>query len=198
MRTTTQGSPRRGTPFACAAHVGFAAFAACVMAGAACNQDEPAPAPVTVNLTPGATAAVATAPPRDHLVPGELLEGTESAFGLKLPRGTVVENAFPQQVFARCGAKATDVANYIRPRVSMGTVAVGAASTIFERVQVASNPGRELVIRVEDGPLGTGSRITVRDVTPPPVDPTLTDEQRWRQVGMTPGGGHIADPTHLH
>jgi hypothetical protein len=178
----------RWTPFACAAFVG------CGAACAACNRDEPPPAATDVAAIPSPAAP----PPRDHLVPGELLEGTERAFGLKLPRGSTVESAFPQEVVAACRAKSTDVANYIRPRVAMGTVAVGAASTIFERVQVPTDPGRELIIRVEDGPLGAGSRITVRDVTPPPADPSLTDEQRWRQAGMAPGGGRVADPTHLH
>src|SRR5215472_4683984 len=40
---------------------------------------------------PGATAPSATAPPLDHLAPGELVEGTEDAFGLTLPRGVHVE-----------------------------------------------------------------------------------------------------------
>jgi hypothetical protein len=177
----------RGTPFA------WIAVVVCASASAACDRGEASPAPA-VEVTPG-TATPAPAP-RDHLVPGELIEGTERAFGLTLPRGSTVESAFAQQVVAGCRSKATDVANYIRPRVSMGTVAVGAASTIFERVQVPTDPGRELVIRVEDAALG-GSRITVRDVTPPPVDPNLTDEQRWRQAGMA-GGGRVADPTHLH
>ena len=179
----------RRIPFACAVLVASAATSA------ACTRDEPPP--VVTDVAP-TTAATTAPPPRDHLVPGELVEGTERAFGLALPRGATVESTFPQQIIARCGAKASDVANFIRRRVSMGTVNVGAASTIFERVQVAANPGHELVIRVEDGPLGAGSQILIRDVTPPPVDPNLTDEQRWRQVGMTPGGGRVADPTHLH
>jgi hypothetical protein len=171
------------------------ALVACATTSPACNRDEPPPAATEVAPT---AAATATSAPRDHLVPGELLEGPERAFGLALPRGSTVESSFPQQIIARCGAKASDVANFIRPRVSMGTVTVGAASTIFERVQVAANPGHELVIRVEDAPLGTGAQILVRDVTPPPIDPSLTEEQRWRQVGLSPGGGRIADPTHLH
>jgi hypothetical protein len=150
---------------------------------------------VVGDATPPRTAA--TAPPRDHLVPGELVEGTEVAFGLKLPRGTTIVSAFPQDIVARSTSKASDVANYIRPRVAVGTVSVGAASTIFELVQVPSNPGRELIIRVEDA-VGSGSRVTVRDVTPPPFDPTLTTEQRWKQAGMKPNGGGNADPTHLH
>jgi hypothetical protein len=79
----------------------------------------------------------------------------------------------------------------------MGSVTVGAASTIFTRVQVPVNPGRELNIRVEPRQNGTGVRLTIRDVTPPPVDQTMTEEQRWKQVGIAPGG-KIADPSHLH
>jgi hypothetical protein len=169
------------------------ALLAGAVACSACQKDEePAADP-----NASATAPVAAPTPRDHLVPGELLEGSEVAFGLRLPRGTKVQSVFPQQIVAACDAKAADVANYIRPRVSMGRVGVGAASTMFERVQVAANPGRELVIRVEEASTGTGSRITVRDVTPPPLAPGLSDEERWKQVGMTPGG-HVVDPTHLH
>lgn len=168
------------------------AFLAGAAACAGCEKDEP-----PTFTAPPAGDAAPNPVPRDHLVAGELLEGSERAFGLRLPRGTKLESVFPQQIVATCDAKATDVANYIRPRVSMGAVSVGAASTIFERVQVAANPGRELVIRVEGATTGTGSRITVRDVTPPPVDPSLTEDQRWQQVGLTPGG-RVADPTHLH
>jgi hypothetical protein len=169
--------------------LGWLACAAC----SACQKDEESVAVADA----GATTAAPSPPPRDHLVPGELIEGSEVAFGLRLPRGTKLESVFPQQVIATCAAKAADVANYIRPRVAMGHVSVGAASTIFERVQLPVNPGRELVIRVEEAATGAGSRITLRDVTPPPVDPSLTDEERWRQVGMKPGG-HVVDPTHLH
>jgi hypothetical protein len=178
----------RGTIRALFALLAGAAWVACV----ACEKGE---APTFT--APPAGEAGATPLPRDHLVAGELLEGSEQAFGLRLPRGTKLESVFPQQIVATCDAKATDVANYIRPRVSMGTVGVGAASTIFERVQVPANPGRELVIRVEGVSSGPGSRITVRDVTPPPVDPSLNEEQRWQQVGLTPGG-RVLDKTHLH
>ena len=41
----------------------------------------------------GATAPAAEAPPLDHLAPGELVEGTEQAFGLTLPRGVHVESS---------------------------------------------------------------------------------------------------------
>jgi hypothetical protein len=167
------------------------AVAIAAASSAACDKDEP-----PLVGSPAVTADAQPAP-RDHLGPGELLEGTEHAFDLVLPRGAHVDVVFPQQVTVSCDAKAEDVANYVRAHVSTGQVKVGAASTMFTRVQLPAHPGRELSIKVEPGPTGSGSRITVRDVTPPPVDPGLTDEQRWRQAGMR-GPGQVADPTQLH
>jgi len=162
-----------------------------VTSGVACGKGEDvALAPLTV--TPDAQA-----PPHDHLGDGELLEGTARVFGLVLPRGVSIDSNLPPQVIASGDPRAGDVANYVRTRVAMGTVKVGAASTMFNQVQVPANPGRELSIRVEPRENGTGVRMTIRDVTPPPVDQTLTEDQRWRKVGIAPGG-KIADPAHLH
>ncbi|HEY2510371.1 MAG TPA: hypothetical protein VGI39_05935 [Polyangiaceae bacterium] len=159
-------------------------------ANSACKKEEAPEVEVTAERD-------AAPPPRDHLAPGELLEGSERAFGLLLPRGSRIDSQFPQQIIASNEAKPTDVANYVRSRVAMGTVTVGAASTMFNRVQVPARPGKELVIRVEQGGNGSGSRITFRDVTPPVIDPNLSEEERWRQAGLK-GPGQISDPTHLH
>lgn len=160
-------------------------------AASACSKDDE-------RVLTGPSASVdAMAPlPHDHLAPGELLPGTETAFGLTLPRGSRIESTFPQQIIAACDAKPADVANYVRRHVSMGAVKVGAAATMWDGAQVAARPGRELTIKVEEGPTGVGTRITLRDVTPPPFDPSLTEEQRWRQAGVAPGG-KLVDPTHL-
>ncbi len=158
----------------------------------ACHRDD-----ASIDAPVSAKAGADAEPPRDHLADGELLEGSARAFGLVLPRGVTIDTNLPPQILASGDPKAADVANYVRARVAMGSVRVGAASTMFLRVQVPANPGRELNIRVEPRANGTGDLITIRDVTPPPVDPNLTDEQRWRQVGIAPGG-KIADPAHLH
>jgi hypothetical protein len=173
---------------------GRAACLACAALAIGCkSRDVP-----VASTRPGAPAPSATVHARDHIVPGELVEGDQTAFGLKLPRGTVLTASFPQQILFQSPAKASDLANYVRARVEMGTVTVGAAATDFTRVQVPTNPGRELVIHVEPLASGTGSAITVRDVTPPPFNPNLTNEERWRQAGLKPGGGGPIDPTHLH
>jgi hypothetical protein len=168
------------------------ALVATAAGATACTRDDDAAAPRP------AVAAAPDAAPRDHLAQGELLEGPEKAFGIPLPQGVRVDSYFPPQILASGPAvKAVDVANYLRARVASGSVKVGAASTMFDHVQAAASPGRQLNIRVEPGPAGNGVLLTIRDVTPPVIDPNLTEEQRWQQVGIAPGG-RIADPTHLH
>ncbi len=102
----------------------------------ACAKDDDAAAPRPV------PTAAADAAPRDHLAPGELLEGPEKAFGIPLPQGVKVDSYFPPQILASGPAvKAADVANYLRARVTSGRVMVGAASTIFDHVQAEVSPG---------------------------------------------------------
>jgi hypothetical protein len=155
----------------------------------ACHRPTPAPEPV----------ASASAPPpvvRDQLAVGELLEGSEQAFGLKLPRGIHIEETFATVVFAQGSLKAADVANYIRSRVTGGAVHVGAAATIFDQVFTPGYPSRPLSIHVEPLPRSGGTRIEVRDTTPPPALEGATEAERWKAAGLTPEG-RVADPTHL-
>ena len=155
----------------------------------ACRKEEVAPP-----APPATVAPDGAAPPRDRLAPGELLEGTEKAFGLTLPRRVHVDQTFIDVVYAGGDPQPDAVANYVRARVRMGTVRIGAASTLFERVQIPGSPGREYSIRVAPGERGDGCRMDLRDVTPPVLPPT--EVERWRAVGLTPQG-KILDPTHL-
>ena len=45
--------------------------------------------------------------------------------------------------------------------------------------------------RVNLCPLGSGAVVTIRDVTRPPGDPSLTEPQRWNQVGVVPGQSEV-------
>src|SRR5258706_231399 len=84
---------------------------------AACRKDdetvEPAPLPALPTRAD-------TAPPADHLGEGELLEGTEKAFGLTLPRLVKVDSRFVDLVYASGTPRPDAVANYIRERVRFG------------------------------------------------------------------------------
>lgn len=161
------------------------------MALAACRKDE------EVATTPPSPPPVRdAAPPPDHLGEGELLEGTEKAFGLTLPRDVKIDARFIDLTYASGTPRPDAVANYIRARVRFGTVHIGAANTLFEKVQLPDAPGREISIRVSAGDNGRGCSIEMRDVTPPkPLEGSEAD--KWRAVGMTPDG-KLLDPQHLH
>jgi hypothetical protein len=137
-----------------------------------------------------------TAPPTpaDHLAPGELLEGTASAFGLRLPRGVAVEGAFPDAVVAKGDVSLHSFVRYLRARLVGGELHEGDMSATFDAVRVAAKPGPPLRIHLDVG-LG-GVRADFRDETPPAFPPLKDDDARWRRVGLTPNG-HLADPQHI-
>jgi hypothetical protein len=143
---------------------------------------------------PPPSSATPVVVPADHLSPGELIPGTEHAFGLTLPRGFHVDGAFPDAVFATGYGDVASVARYFRNRLQDGDLRQGGTSATFEHVHAPGDPGRELRVHLET--VAFRVRIEVHDATPPPA-PVLPDEKaRWRQVGLTPDG-HLADPTHL-
>lgn len=152
-----------------------------VVGAAACKDKPPPPPPEPA--------------PVDHLAPNEAVEGTEKAFALPLPRHATVTGRFDTSVTVRSTLTPEDLANFVRARVTEGKVVAGGAATRFEGVVVPADPKRRLTIEVRRTTL-TGdarSEMTVQDATPPPVEPGLTDEQRWKKAGMDPNGG-LLDP----
>ena len=135
------------------------------------------------------------APAPDQLRPGELAEGTLDAFGLKLPRVYQIDTTFPDAIFASGEAPHKDVVGYVRERVVAERVEALPTKTVFEGVTLKLSPGKKL--RIEVIASGNGkSRLVIRDETRPPAKPGLTEEERWREVGLTPQG-ELIDPSHL-
>jgi hypothetical protein len=110
-----------------------------------------------------------------------------------------VTAVFPRVGHATGQLHAEDVANYVRDRVDVRRVELGAVGTVFAAVHVAGgDPSR--VYRIEVNTEENTTEIVMRDVTPvpePPVDRTLTDEERWRRAGYKPNGMPL-DPMNLH
>jgi hypothetical protein len=150
---------------------------------------------------PAQTEEEAPAPPPaphpiDHLAPDELLEGTEKAFALVLPRVAQTQGAFSDVVYVQVEASANALGKYLREHVRDGTTTVRDGTTIFERVRVPSDPQRWLTLRVR--PQGIlRANLEVRDVTPPPPIVLPDEAARWRAAGLKPNG-QVLDPTHLH
>lgn len=172
----------------------LARVCACALLGAlalsACKKD-------VVDATPPATpSAAASALPVDHLAPGELLEGTDKAFALVLPRGVRVIHGFDDLVVASGTPPADKVTNYVRARVRDGKVTVGARATVFDHVRIPAAPDIELQIRVEPAEGMEGTRLEVRKLTMPKAPDLPNDAERWRAAGLKPDGKPL-DPKHL-
>ena len=170
--------------------------AACLAAGgAACRRAAIEDAAPTGETAPTDVAAAPSSVPADHLAPGELVEGPETAFGLKLPREVHVERARLGSVRAVGPVSVHALVRYFRARISEGQREEGDTYAAFTGVRLPVKPGAVFRIRMTELP-GRGSVLELDDVTPPPI-PNLPDEAaRWREVGLTPDG-RVLDPTHL-
>lgn len=172
--------------------LGALVVAAGLMAMAACHRSAARERQSTASAAPSAMPAPAT--PVDHLAPGELVEGGQQAFGLPLPRDLRVEEAFADVVYARGRVPVHALVQYFRERLQEGGVREGERTASFDHVKVRGKPGLELGIHIMAEPGGT--RVEIRDTTPPPAPDLPDPASRWKQVGLTPDG-RLADPTHL-
>jgi hypothetical protein len=132
----------------------------------------------------------------DRLEPGEIPEGTERAFGLKIPRGMKIVYSGPEQIDAEGNYGAERMANYVRKRVKVDGVELGAARTVFDHARVLGD-NSDRTVRVEVVTTEFGSRLVVKNRTPTKdLDPGLTPEERLRKYGLDPKG-NVIDPTKL-
>lgn len=137
-------------------------------------------------------------PPPDRLAPDEVVEGKERAFGLPLPRMVHVKARFPKTVHVVSPLTPEQLTNFVRARVKDGSVMAGAGKTTLTNVTPLADANRMLTIAVRSLHLGDGtqSEMLVEDSTPPPLEPGLSNEERWEKAGLTPSG-KIKDPKHL-
>jgi hypothetical protein len=168
-------------------------LAAAALALASCQRAPPEewkPAP-----PPSAASAEPSAAPVDHLAPGELVEGTQRAFGLAMPREVPIDREQPGSVRAIGPVSVHSLVKYFKPRLIESHLNEGDTFAVFEQVKLSGKPGSVYRIRMTELP-PKGTLVELDDVTPPPV-PDLPDEAaRWRQVGLTPEG-KVLDPTRL-
>ncbi len=136
--------------------------------------------------------------PPDHLGPEEVVESKENAFGLPLPRVATVKARFPTTVHVVSPLTAEELSNFVRKRVTGGTVTPGATSTVLEGATPRDDAQKRLHIEVRGlrDPNGMRSEMVVRDATPAPLVPGLSDEERWKRAGLKPGG-EVLDPKTL-
>jgi hypothetical protein len=133
------------------------------------------------------TPVASTEVPIDRLLPGELSTSSELVFGFPVPNGMTIERAFPDEVHLVGDVTVGGVSDYIRKHAQVGAPELAGAILRFDRAHIP-NQDRARLYRFEVTQRGRQVRLLVMDVTPPPVQPGLTDEERWKQAGMKPNG----------
>jgi hypothetical protein len=158
------------------------ALAACLLCASCHRKSQPN---TSGNASPAALASVVR--PVDRLAPDELAAGNAEVWGFPVPREMQVEHRYQEVTHIIGPVKPDALANYVRDRVVVSHVEIGAARTIFPNARIkggASDRVYELDVIPEPGI----TRLVIRDTTPPKVQPGLTDAQRWQQAGLTPEG----------
>lgn len=164
---------------------------ALALAPAACGKKRGDSESATPPPAPSSSAFV------DRLAPDELVEGTETAFGLVLPRDLKVQRRYHDLVYAAGPMGGEPLGGYVQARVREGTVRRDMEGTIFDGVRIPGQPAVQLRIRIHPDTSGPGSLMEIRDVTPPPTEDHPDEAARWRAVGLSPNG-QLLDPKHLH
>lgn len=175
----------------------IAAALAVAIVGSSTGCKKPTPRPLEAARGSASGSPSSTPPPVDHLGPGELPPGTQTAFGLVLPRGLSLLGVFPGVAHAAGPLTIEDVSNYVRARVDLRRVELGAAGTVFPSVHITGGDPSK-VYRIEVNAIGPDTHVIIRDVTPKAPIPVenITDEERWRRAGFKPDGTPL-DPKKL-
>jgi hypothetical protein len=125
--------------------------------------------------------------PVDRLAPDELAAGNAEVWGFVVPREMQVEHRYKDVTHLVGQVNPDALANYVRERVVVSHVEIGAGRTIFPEARIKSGAS-DRVYELEVIPEPGITRLLIRDTTPPKILPGLSDAERWRQAGLTPQG----------
>lgn len=160
-----------------------------VAALAACRGKESAPEPLPV--ASGAPAKVAPVP-IDRLAPGELAPGKSQVFGFEIPKEMRIKSRGIDRAVLEGEVDANAVVTYVRDRVAVSHVELGAGRTIFPRARIKQGPP-DRVYQLEVVPIRRITQLVIEDVTPAPDPGNLSQEERWRRAGRGPDGKPLRD-----
>lgn len=137
--------------------------------------------------TRAAATASAPAPPVDRLLPGELGSSSELVFGFPVPIGMSVERVFPDAAHLIGEVTVSGLVDYIRKHAQVGTAELTGSMMRFDQVRIPQQAPDHLY-RFELVRQARQVRLVIKNITPPPTQAGLTEEERWRQAGLRPDG----------
>jgi hypothetical protein len=162
-----------------------AAAAILVLLESGCRKAPPPP--------PSEEAPPAAAPAPDRIGPGQLIEGNQELLGLRLPEKAELDAVFKKSGEAHGPFPLEDLAAYVQARTNARHAEMAGGRIVFPRVTVT---GQKRLLRIELELREASTFIHIRDITPPPTEPGLSEAERWRRAGFHPDGRPL-DPESL-
>ena len=128
--------------------------------------------------------------PMDRLLPGELAKSTLLVFGFPIPQGMTVQRRYADNVHLVGSVSLAALSAYVRAHVATGPAELIGSRKVFNKVHIRGGDLNR-IYTIEIAELGSARELTVTDVTPPPLEPGLSEAERWRRAGYMPDGTPI-------
>lgn len=141
--------------------------------------------------TSASAALVTSAPvPLDHLRPGELAESPQQVFGFPIPRGMSIDRVFPDAAHLFGEVNVGELAEYVRKHAQVSAPELVPPLLRFDHARIPGQ-GEQRQYRFDITQNGRRVQMVVKDVTPAPTPPGLTEQERWKQAGLKPDGSPL-------
>jgi len=102
-----------------------------------------------------------------------------------------VERRYADSVHLVGTVSPTALTTYVRAHAATGPAELIGSRKIYRKVRIRGvDPSRLYDIEIDDS--GAARWLIVSDVTPPPMEPGLSVEERWKRAGYNPDGTPIA------
>jgi hypothetical protein len=141
----------------------------------------------STSMAQASASSPSAAAPLDRLAPGELAESSELAFGFPVPVGMSVERVFPDAIYLSGEVAVPGLLSYLRKHAQVSNAELDDSTVRFRSVRIPRN-GLERQYGFDVVQQGRQVRLVIRDTTPAPLQPGLTEEERWKQAGLKPNG----------
>lgn len=140
---------------------------------------------------PPTEVAAPDAPAPDRLTPGQLLEGDDEVFGLRLPEHTTLLAVFRTSASVEGPYDPLDLAAYLKPRLDASHVEMAGDHILFPKARIRG--AKDELFRIEIAPAPRGTSLQLRNITPLRAEQGLSEAERWRKAGLAPDG-RLLDP----
>jgi hypothetical protein len=137
----------------------------------------------------GTDAGIARAP-LDRLSPGELSKSGQLVFGFPIPPGMSVTQRYPDGVHLQGQMPEPNLKEYVEAHIVAGPSELDAHRRIYNNARIRGGDSSR-VYSIEIDELRGERALIISDVTPKPVEPGLSNEERWRRAGYMPDGTPI-------